>query len=198
MAVNYPGPYEVRISYTTQVTSGVYEHVMRFSCDLTTSPSPGVDPATLTANQRGGGTVNLVTWVDGLVALVADILNTSSDINTAELWEYVPGTFNASWVATWSVATPGTNATVAQEDAQLILTFRTLAGGYGKLDIRHTIYGLGVTLTYITGTALIDDIMDYMSEPDTIVLGRDGGFFVQGLHALRGHNEKMSRDRLRP
>lgn len=198
MAINYPGPFEVRIQYTANPASGAKQHEVRFSTTLTTDFNAGDDINGAIANQRDGGTANLVTWVDGLAAVLAAVFSNTADINTAELWEYAPGTFNADWRATWALTVPGTSGSATQEDAQAIWSFRTLAGGVAKLDLRNTIFAEAVTASYLTGNAGIDNIFDYLSDPDTIVVGRDGGFLVQGLHFLAGRNEKMFKRRLRP
>ncbi len=198
MAINYPGPYEVRVQYTALPASGLKAHEFRFSCSLTTTPVPGVDPTTLNAHQRGGGNTNLVQKVEDLVTFCAELYPATGDFNTAELWEYDPGTFNATWIATWTLGIPGTSGSPIIEDSQTIFTFRTTAGGIVKLDLRNTIHSSIATVPFPTSNSDWNDIGAEFSDEFTIVLGRDGGFAVVPLNALAGTNERDFKKRLRP
>jgi hypothetical protein len=197
MAINYPGPYEVRIAY--ECTSGglTIPHAVRFSMDLATVGDPG-DPfsAFETANRNGTNTP-LDDWVDGMVIDLQPNFRTDSDIIAAELWEYDPGTFNALFLSTYPIAVAGTSTGATQPDTQSIVTFRSTLGGSARLDLRDTIYAPGAKLSAVSAPVGILAVIANLTDVVSPVVARDGGFLFTALNWLPGGNERAFKNRFR-
>ena len=197
MPINYPGPFEVRIAYTT-VASGVTDaHIVRVSMDLFTVGDPGDPFSAFEALCRNGSVKALDDWVDDFVDVLQPIFRTDSIFGSAELWEYTPGTFDASFLSTYLIAAAGTSASATVDDGQAIITFRTATGGSARLDLRETIYGAGQKLGIGAAPALVIAVSNFFIALVSPVKGRDGGFVFTGLNWLPGTNERAFKERFR-
>ena len=198
MAINYPGPYEIRLFYTAVYGGITYNHETRMSIEMSVAANPGDPFSDWTVELRDGSGKTLDVVVDELVALYVPNFHTSTTFVRAELWQYVTGTFDANFLSTYTVGEAGTSGSATSPDAQLIFQFRTTAGGFAKIDLRHSIDGEAVPLSYPTGSARLDDLIDYLIAANTPMLGRDNSYVFSPLAVQRGRNEKLARDRLRP
>ena len=153
MAVNFPGPYELRIFYTATISGEVYNHTCRLSMLNVDYSGVGDDFDTIEVTARDASVQTLDVLTDNLIADVREFHSSEITYDRAELWEYEEGTFNAFFVSTYTVGVDGSAAASAVLDSQTILSFRTSAGGIAKLDLRHTSFPEAVTETYPTGSA---------------------------------------------
>jgi hypothetical protein len=194
MAINYPGPYEVRIFYT--VTSFV--HVQKLNVRLETDPTPGDDFSTINALRRDDAPYALDSEVDDWVVLMKAIYNTvSTTIDYAELWKYTPGTFDASFVSTYPIAVAGTSGTTTNAAGQYIITFRTTEGGIMKLSFMESIMALAARDTLPLGNAGADAIADAVVAGTSPWLARDTSYPFSCIAAYAGQNEALFKKRYR-
>jgi hypothetical protein len=197
MAINYPGPYELRLNYTTLFASVVYEHQFRHSFDCDSDPGPGSTFASYLANKRGGGNVGMVTWLASLIGAIESFFHTSTDFVTAEIWKYTPGTFNADFQSIETVADNGTSSLATQADTQTIISFRTTAGGVAKADFRNTIFAAGPSQSFPTAIGGVNTTAALFYDNNSIVIGRDGAFVFSPVKFLPGANERAFKRRQR-
>lgn len=190
MAINYPGPFEVRIKYLTNEPAPVPNHVLRLSCNCTLTGNPG-DPFTswFPVTKLGSNAINLSTKVDDLILEMKKHLNTASTILVAELWEYTPGTFDAVFRSTKNIAVAGTSGTVTRDGSQAIWTYRTQNGGIFKFDLRGQINAVGAKIA-LPGTGDVASMNTYLLAGTTPWLARDGSYPVAGLFFHPGQNER--------
>ena len=135
MAINFPGPYQLRIFYSCE--PGLlpqFTHVMQLNVDCDPEPSPG-DPFTdFSFIRRVGAPVQADTMVDGFVIAFKAILSLADqEILYCELWKFDEGTFDSQYISTYAINVAGTNggdSTAAKLD---IWTFRTTEGGILKV-----------------------------------------------------------------
>lgn len=192
MAINYPGPFEVRVNYTTNEPAAIAAHQMRLSCQMSIEGNPGDPFSDWFPEQKGGSnTIPLSTCLETTLNLVKPYFNTAVTFGSAELWEYAPGTFDAVFRSAYvPVAEPtGVPATVSA--SQTIYTWRTTAGGVMKLTLMGTIISPDVSLTYPTADSGVNAIFAGFLAATSPWLGRDGAYPVAGLKFHPGQNEAL-------
>ena len=132
MAVNFPGPYEIRLKYNTVVSGVTLVHTQRLSCAVA-GDDPGVGQAfsAIDVGRRVGGAIALSTAVNNYVNLMKVFYSNVSGnvIVSAELWKYIAGTFDASFVSAYPIDVAGTSASAIQAAGQSIVTMRSTNGG---------------------------------------------------------------------
>jgi len=190
MPINYPGPFELRVRYITNEPAGVGDHNLRFSVVMSIEGAPG-DPFTdwIPEQKNGIAVDTLQQHLDALVAILQPFFHTTTDIISAELWEYAPGTFDAIFRSAETISANGTSAVATSVYSQTILTMRSALGGIGKADLRGTIYAAGPRSGFPTALVPVDNLLAHLLAPSSIYVARDGGYFLTGLFYLPGANE---------
>lgn len=198
MAINYPGPYEVRIKYTpANLTNPVLEHIQRLNVDLVAPADQGQPFSQYNIKDKNGATsVTLEAAVEAYLAVHNALHHTATTINSVELWKYpTPQSFDSVFWATHTpAANVGTSGTIPSSAGQAIYTFRTTEGGIMKLSLMEAIRVPGSPLAYAACTAnekaLIDFILDgngtTFSAP---FLGRDTSYPLAFNRLFPGQNE---------
>lgn len=190
MAINYPGPFEVRLFYTTNEPAGVNEHVLRLSFQMAVEADPG-DPFSdwIPVDKAGASVIALNTKVDDLITLIKPHFNTNVDFSLAELWEYAPGTFDAVYRSSYDVNVAGTSPSATVNHAQTVLSFRTALGGVMKVDMRGTVLAKGPQQSFPTNIAAINTTATGFLAGTSIWWGRDNSYPVASIRYLPGENE---------
>jgi len=199
MPTNYPGPFELRFNYTTAVAGqATLQHQFRISSVAASEGNPGDPLENWDFIQRNGVNVDAQTWADAVVAVVKTIFDANTDFTDVELWEYTPGTFDAAFRTVSSLAVVGTSGGSGAIDGQAIITFRSQLGGSARMDLRRPVIIPGVTQSFPTSVAAINNIAALMTGVTSCAVARDGGYLFAALNYLPGTNERMFKDRLRP
>jgi len=194
LAINYPGPLEVRIYYTV---SG-QQHVHRFSCFWNVEPSPGTLFSGVALEQHNGSPVYADVYVDAYVAFIRDFYNdTDASLDYAEIWKYESGTFNAQFISTYDIGLAGLAATSTQLASELIFTFRTQEGGVGKLAFEDVVYYPGPSLAYPAMSSQQTDFVDHILSVNAVVIGRDTSRMLGFIRMHPGQNERNFKKRFR-
>ncbi|HET8671978.1 MAG TPA: hypothetical protein VFM05_15585 [Candidatus Saccharimonadales bacterium] len=189
MPLNYPGPFELRLKYTTNEDVKINEHELRLSFQVSGGVLPGAAFNTIFPTQKDGGTlVNLANHLNSLMAVVDDHFNNTTDFTAAEVWEYAPGTFDSVFRTAQSVALPGTSGTGTAAFSQSIMTFRTIGGGIMKVDLRGTIHLPGARQSF-PNAGIIQALANYIVGNTSIWWGRDNSYALAPLRWLPGSNE---------
>lgn len=199
MALNFPGPFEIRQFYTTTISTIALEHVMRLSVDLDTPIAPGEDFANIFGTSPNGAVVSLATCIDRLLAVMAPFYApTTTVFGRTELWEYTPLTFDASFVSQYNSAVVPSGGTAPTPAHYLIMTFRTLEGGIMRATLLEDSSSANNQELYPTNTAQVNDFMDEIINPDfSLYVGRDTSRPFSPLRVSRGQNEAVWRKRFR-
>jgi len=200
MALNFPGPFEVRIFYQTNETpAAIAAHVLRLSCNMSIEGDPGDPFSEWIPYQKNGSAVSsLDTHVDALMAVVRPFYVAAVDFVGAELWEYAPGTFDAVYRASYTLGLAGTGAGTTQVAGQLVTTFRTVNGGIFKIDLRGTNIAAGATQSFPIGAGVATNLANYLVGGTTIWWARDNSYPLVPLKYMPGQNEKAWRVAFRP
>lgn len=192
MAVNFPGPYELRFNY--QVLDR--QHQFRHSLSLSQAPNVGVDDfTTMQGVSRDGSLATLDNWCEALLAVVAPRFNSANTtFSNVELWSYSPLSFDASFIASYSPTTTPSSGGGVAEASQCTYTFRTVEGGIFKLVLLDTIIATNEQLLYPTGIAPDDAIFDLIVDATaSLALGRDTSYPFSAIKVSRGQNESVWR-----
>jgi hypothetical protein len=198
MALNYPGPYEVRIFYTTTISSVVLTHSQRLNIALVEPITPGTTFNLIGAVRADASPDNLQTVVDEWVALLRPLLSSSgSSIVLAELWKYTPGTFEAEFLSSYDINLAGTNAGATTLASQSVWTFRTAEGGILKINLMEGVVSQGAKTLYAAQGAASKALVDYVIADDKVWLGRDTSYPFSHIAQFPGQNEALFKKRLR-
>lgn len=196
--VNYDGLLEVRISYTTQPNGMLpLSHKLTFDVISGVIPAVGTPFANIEVETRGGALVELDTFVTNFVTIVADFYATGDSFDFAELYYIPEGTFDATWISAFTLGINGTVGGFSTPAHQDTLTFRTLGGGTGRIQLMETIATGNQKIANPTGNAIVDDIFAYMTEATTAIVGRDNTHAIVGINWSSGQNERLWRKRYR-
>lgn len=200
MAVNFPGPYEVRIFYTTNPTSlGPLTHQMRLNLRIDGTPAPGTPFTSIDALRRDDSPFPLDGEIDDWVTAISPLWVNSpaNTIDYAELWKYEPESFDASYISTYSIAHTCTGATACTPAGQAMITFRTSGGGVLKINFLECEIGLGVKDALPFSNADADAVADAVVAGTFPWLGRDGTYPFACIALWPGQNEALFKRRFR-
>lgn len=199
MAINFPGPYELRIFYTVAVSGGLtLTHSQRLNVALTADPDPGTAFGLITVNRGGASTDTLETVLNEWIALVRTIYNTSNTSFTlAELWKYEAQSFEASFVSAQDISLGGSAAGGNVVTGQAIFTFRSAEGGVLKVNFMESILASGNKLQYAALSADGKAIVDYIIAVDGPFLARDTSQPFAFIATYPGQNEALFKKRFR-
>lgn len=201
MALNYPGPYQLRVFYTCTVAgTGTIQHSLRLNCDLDGTPGVGDPFSGITCKQRVGAGDTLDNVVDGLINVIEDVYNdANADFDYAELWKYEALSFDASYVSTYAIGTPGVDVGPVIPAGQSIFTFRTLGGGQFNLHLMESIIYMAPPTEYADLGVDETAIADYFTaDAHSFFWGRDNTYPSICLRRNPGQNEALFRKRYRP
>jgi len=191
MAINYPGPFEVRVNYVTDENIAIRNHQLRMSTIMSIEGEPGSPFADWFPEQKGGdNSIALSTHTENLLNIIKAYHNTAVAYSSAELWEYAPGTFDSVFRAAYSPTAEPTGVPTTVEASQVVMTWRTIAGGILKLTWMGSHVAPGATIP-APGSGGIATAFNYMTADACPWVGRDGSYAVAGIAFHPGQNEAL-------
>lgn len=198
MALNYPGPFELRLYYTTTVSSTPLTHVARYNIDID-GAAPGAAFSAMNVKSVNGSNPTLAAYLSDWVDLFRPVLSSGAgnSIDYAELWEVTPGTFDMSFVSAESIGLAGLSGSTTQPASQGILTFRTVQGGILKLSFMECVFVSGNKDTPPFSLSPVTAIADFVTGGDNAFLGRDTSRPFAVIAFFPGQNEALFKRRFR-
>lgn len=205
MAINFPGPYELRIFYTSSniTPGGPLQHEMRLNVDVDDAVSPGDPFDTIVIKCADLSTPFLDDVVEDWLALVAPLVDDETTFDFVELWNYpVEQSFESEFVSVYSpTVTEGTSVQNPQPASQGIFTFRTLEGGIMKVSVMEgvTVPGVRQSRAQMGGAqgSLADYVISGNGSYGAPFLGRDTSFPFATIAYYPGQNEALFKRRYR-
>lgn len=188
MALNYPGPLQLRLFYAVQTR----EHVLRLNFKTSLPIAPGAAFNTIFPDDRAGGnSITLSSHITTLHLGFDDFYNTTdADFYRAEVWEFTPNTFDAQFVTSEALSLTGANAAATQAASQVIWTFRTQEGGVMKASFMDTNQAAGPSGNPpFTGAFLA--LQNALMGDDRPWLGRDTSYPISVIGYHPGQNEAL-------
>ncbi len=198
MVQNYPGPYEVRIFYSTSPT-GLPQmvHEQRLNVQLVGTPSPGDLYTSVTFLTRAGASVNASTATLAWVALIAGLYNTNTEFISAELWRYAPLSFEATFITSLAIADTGDSASAPIAAGQLIYTFRTQEGGIMRLSFMETFVAPAAQQTAPYTPSQLNAVQTFVLGTTNWILARDTSYPIANVRLSPGQSEALFKRRFR-
>jgi hypothetical protein len=200
MAVNFPGPYQLRLRYNVNSSpGGQLDHVMSLNVDPQGDPPVGTLMSSIPLVSRNTSTMYADEVIDTWIAYTGTWFNrNATSFYAAELWRYEPGTFNATWITEYLPQADWINTVGVREASQLIFSFRTAEGGIMYIHALDTMIDQGVPSSYNDLSQDQKDVVDWLLDPDTcFFLGRDTSYPVSFRKSQVGINEAVFKARYR-
>lgn len=204
MAINYPGPYELRIGYTpVSLGAPLIQHVQRLNVKLVEPAAQGALFSAYNFQDRAGVTINtLNTLVEAWLAVLAPLLNTTTTIDFVELWKYpTPQSFDSIfWSSYAPIIVAGSNPGAAVANGQAIWSFRTQEGGIMKVNLMEAVIASGNPVAYAGQTAQQKALVDFVLSGDGVnyvapFLARDTSYPFSALKLFPGQSEHLFKKR---
>lgn len=200
MAVNYPGPCELRLNYRVGIdTDLALDHQLRLSFMPRVSPDPGTPFADVDVVPRVIADRGLDFVTDELVTLLQPFYTAAGTaFLNAELWKYGALSFDATWISAYDISEVGTGLIDAQLGGQSIFTYRTIEGGLFKLTTMESSHTQGPSVVYSDISADNQALVDYFVEDDeSWFLARDTSYPLLFMKLHPGQNERTFKRRYR-
>jgi hypothetical protein len=192
MAENFPGPYEVRLFYTVNVLA----HEQRLNVRMDGDPVPGDGFDGMSSLRRDDTPFLLSDEVDDWITLLQPLFSAAvTTFDYAELWKYVPNSYEATYVATYDISLPGTSGTGSFSAGQCIYVMRTAEGGIMKVSLLEAIRSQGNPLPYATLTAGEKALVDAVVGGTVPWLARDTSYPIAFKAMFPGQNEAVFKKR---
>lgn len=199
MTLNYPAPYEVKITYTTTPTGFVtIPHVMSFNLPAATSLAGVGDPfGEWQFPTRSFADADLETITLAVIAALDNFYPASAKYVKAELFHYASGSFESEWMSVMELDQAGAGAGTSTPGHQITITARTNQGGIARWQLMESNATSRTKLAFPSGNASLDAIKNLMINPNMPFVGQDGGYLVAGNYASLTYNEKLEKKRWR-
>lgn len=193
MVQYFPGPYEVEIFY---VELGI-THKQRINCRVTAEGAVGDPFSAFSAERRNGAQSSLQVLVDEYITLMRPLFSGTSNITIANLYKYVPNTFDKAFLGTYDINLTGSGVGSAVANQQLTLTFTTQFGNNVRLAYLDVRYNLSSRIPIRDATAEILALSNYVTGPTSWIVARDGSYPIGKLNSSQGQNEALFKARNR-
>lgn len=199
MALNYPGPYGIRIFYTTTPAGFLpLTHKIEFNVRAVGTPAVGTPAESVQIELHGGGTIYVDQAVDQIITLMKPMYPAVTDFTLFELWRYAPTSFDATFITSDVIAVQGTNATASVPAGQSIITFRSAEGGSMKVHLMESSLGPGPQQAFPTSNAQVNAFSAMIVDPSSgFVFARDTSRPVSPKGLFPGQNERLWKKRYR-
>lgn len=195
MTINYPGPYQVRVHYTTASRP----HVQRLNVAVSGTPDPGLNMASYDFILRGGGTVQADTAIAAWIGLIDSLFNTATtNFTHYELWKYAPGTDDATFMSVLEGGATGASASAVVPAAQSRMSFISTEGGTMFIDFMETIHQLAVTDPYPFANADVQAVANFVISSSNWILAKDTSYPIAARNWNVGQNEALFKKIYRP
>lgn len=190
MVANFPGPYEIELSYTTEG----HVHVLRINVDVVGLVSPGDLASTITLNTKDSLGVGLPAFITTFVMALQPLFsNTGTTFDSYTFWKYAPLSYEKTFITSDAISLNGTAASANTARHQLTFTTRTAEGGIHRLVLLEATANFNTQSNYLTAGPNYQALWDVMTANQSPVLGRDTSYLISPLRVSGGQNERLFR-----
>lgn len=189
MVQNFPGPYEVEITYTENGLS----HKHRVSFDCVSAPTPGDAPSAITVVTRDSVGAPLDTSVLAYVNVLKALYASTASFVSYDVWKYEPLTYTRSYITSGSLNVAGTNVLAFAAAQQITFTLRTSEGGIMRVVLLQPAVGGDVQEVYADMSGAQKAVVDHLLGTASWILAKDTSWPIVSMRLSRGQNEKIWR-----
>lgn len=201
MTTNFPGPYEVELTYNIAVSgAATLAHKMRLNCDVDgAEPAVGTTMNLINFKTRAGTPVQADTALLAFTTLLQAMYNTANtSFAVWDLYKYTAGTFQRTFKSTYAPGLGGGSGSGNTVAHQAMLIFRTLEGGLMRINLMESVETLFTQSSLAAAGGGVGAIKDFIISTANWTLGRDTSYPVSPMTYNRSQNEKLYRIRFRP
>lgn len=193
MAENSLAPAFIKIFYT--VSSLPHTMVLPV---LWQSGELSGDPATTVLQAKGGGTVTVSAFITAFMAVLKPLYHTSSEFQFYEFWLVEDVGSDPIFIFNQTIAQAGTAATTTLTAGQMVISFRTNAGGNKYLYFMEPCASSALLqdTAPFGGSTAHKAVADYVCGATSPIVGRDNGFLAAPIRMLTKYNDTLRRKRL--
>lgn len=194
MALNYPGPYELRQFYSVDGE----DHEFRVSIQLNAPIAIGAEFTDIEGTSEDGSLVTLSSFVDNMLdSMKAHIPSDTGAFGITELWIYQANSFEATYVSAYNSSIAPTGGSLERVALQVTYTWRTVEGGIMKLVLLDVSGDdEGGRNSYPTGGNTADAVFEFFTDKsNSLAVARDTSRPFKGLRQSFGQNELLFRKR---
>lgn len=191
-----PAPYLVTIGY---VVAG-YGHTLSLNAFSSEDFVAGGEPEDYELETRGDSDIKLDECVNTAWDLIRPLIPSNVTASTWDFWQTNALNSKKKFITGGVLDNQnGSNISAAALTYQMVLTWRSAAGGYGKIQIMEpSLQRVDQVPLLSTGVPAITALANYIKSSESWVIARDRSFLIQPLNASFGQNEEMNTIRNRP
>lgn len=176
-------------SITINYTSNGHAHKQSLPIGVIAGSSPA-----WTVPVRVGSPLDWRDAVEQYATLYAALFDSSSTIDSADLFTYEATDSPAEFIASHPLSIAGSNVAAAQPWTQLVMPFKGIGGSFIRLtaieavvpaDSKETFAGIAV--------AYLCDLLEYVLGDDDFIITRGGTFPLVSLGYTSKINDKLRR-----
>lgn len=201
MTLNFPGPQQLRIFYTIDAESlGALQHVMQLNFISAVTPlTPGTAFVDIDVVKAGSGQSHLEVTTDDLVVLLKALLAADdATIDYAECWQFDVGTFDATYISSYTIGVAGTAVVAATAAAEAIYSFRSQEGGNMRVVLMELSTPPGASLGYSDLNAANQAWVDHFKHATLApYVARDTSYPIAFTRLHPGQSEALFKKRYR-
>lgn len=184
MAVNTLAPGFVKLHY---IGAQNIQHTMTFGV-----LNDNFALAIPTIKTKDGSSVAINTAVSAFVTILKALMAASVTFQDFDLWSKPTPTDDPIWLYNGSLAVVGTNAAATVANSQLVASYRSGAGGNGKIYLLEQSYAVNnVYKPTAYGDAAKLALANYLIGTSSMVYARDNGFPVSVPRMMTKTNDVM-------
>lgn len=173
-------------SITIHYTSNGHGHSMVLPTGVVAGSAPG-----WTLPVRVGSPIDWRTAVDAFAELLADLLNTGSSIDYAELFTYEATDSPAEFLAAYVIERAGDSATAPYAYSQFVMPFKAVGGNSLRLTLLEGVIIPNARNPYATLPAAMAAVADFILSDDDWILTRGGTYPNVSLGMTSKVNDKL-------
>jgi hypothetical protein len=187
MTVNSLAPAFVKLHYTVSL----FTHDYVF----------GVDPASLSGDtttlDTRGAPILWTDAIDDLVAIMKSFFaDTATSIDSADLYSQPTAEDVPEIVSSYAIGVAGVVGATSVLACQHLMTFRSYAGGLGKVQWMETVYAANLVTAPASYAAPQSTLETYLLGDTCPIIARDNANFKTSIRRTTKTNDKLRKKRL--
>lgn len=196
MVLHKDGMWELDLVYTTQPTGFTpMSHIATIDLKVLDLDTIGLEFDDIDVVRRNSVIVTLTTVANEFFELIQPLFPASTSFSKWELYQIPEDSNVKTLYSEMEIGDVGTAVEESVPAHQTTLTFRTVAGNWGKFQLMETANANRGSepppYTYAPNAALAA----FIKGAATPFIGRDGEFFWANMHDSETDNEKLSKIR---
>ncbi len=194
MATNYPSPYVLQYTTTTQ---GIISK-FKIACQVLNNPTPGTTFTDIEVTTKDGGSVFLWLGIETFLGLVKASFQAVTVFSGIELFKVQPNNAGLQFISAYDFSISGDSGQAWTPTHYSIFGFRTANGSTMRITYLEPANAGDSQLSYPDIPLWEQNMVDYVLSDDSWLYGADDSYPIAFLRRSQGQNEAIWRKRNRP